>query len=145
MAVVSNINKVIAALKKLKVEAGKSTSAAIGFTQRYAVHVHEDMAAAHAPGKQAKYLEAPARQYATEIATAIRTVYSKTKNLEKALIMGGLRLQREAQQIVPIDTSALKNSAWTALEKEVVAVSAAAFAKSEAIRITELTKRANKP
>jgi len=35
------------------------------------------------------------------------------KAMERGLVKGGLRIQRESQKIVPIDTSALKNSART--------------------------------
>lgn len=36
--------------------------------------------------------------------------------MERGLVKGGLRIQRESQKIVPIDTSALKNSARTRKE-----------------------------
>jgi hypothetical protein len=37
----------------------------------------------------------------------------KVKQLRFALLIAGLALQRESQQLVPVDTSALKNSAYT--------------------------------
>ena len=33
----------------------------VGYTAGYAVHVHEDLASLHKPGKQAKFLEEPLR------------------------------------------------------------------------------------
>lgn len=39
----------------------------VGYVEDYAVYVHEDLNAQHKPGKQAKYLEQPARQKRGEI------------------------------------------------------------------------------
>lgn len=51
-----------------------------------------------------------------EIARAIkRHEKAAVKGLRKGLYRGGLFLQRESQLIVPVDTSALKNSANTRL------------------------------
>lgn len=66
---------------------------------------------------QAKFLEEPARRLRKEIVKIIQTIYAKTRNLEKALVAGGLRLQRESQQLVPVDTGNLKNSAFTRVER----------------------------
>ena len=38
----------------------------------YALYVHEDLAMHHAPGKQAKFLEAPARRYEDQIKRIVR-------------------------------------------------------------------------
>ena len=40
-----------------------------------------------------------------------------SKGLERGLLKAGLKLQREAQKLVPIDTGALKASARTELDK----------------------------
>ncbi len=39
------------------------------------------------------------------------------RSLEEALLKSGLFLQRESQKLVPVDTGALKNSAFTRVEK----------------------------
>lgn len=39
----------------------------VGYTQAYAIYVHERQDLRHAKGKSAKYLEGPARQYRQEI------------------------------------------------------------------------------
>lgn len=142
MVKVEGMERLIAKFKHMK--AGLPTqkeSAATGYTQRYAIYVHEDPIADHAEGKTWKYLELPARQLSGEIALIVVRVYKKTKSLAQALLMGCLRLQRASQEIVPIDTSALKNSAWTALEKDIPTVSAAAFSKSESIRAAGLDQK----
>lgn len=52
--------------------------------------------------------------------------------------MAGLRLQREAQKMTPVDTSALKSSAYTCKEGDHDKVAEAAFAKSEAARQSKI-------
>ena len=47
--------------------AGLRTEVEVGYTQGYAIYVHEDLEAHHAPGKIAKYLEHPARENQTEL------------------------------------------------------------------------------
>ena len=52
---------------------GWKTNVVVGYRQFYAIFVHEDLQARHRPGKQAKYLEEPARifkQQMLEIAAA---------------------------------------------------------------------------
>lgn len=142
MAQVENIERLMAKLGRLAqaAENEKKVSVVVGYTQRYAVYVHE-VQAEHKEGKQWKYLEAPARRLAKTIGEDIRKVVQKTKSLKQGLLIGGLRLQRESQKIVPIDTSALKASAFTCLEEYLEQTASTAYAKSEAIRQGELAKR----
>ncbi len=49
---------------------GVNTAAVVGYTQAYAVVVHEDLEAHHPVG-EAKYLERPARELAPELAAII--------------------------------------------------------------------------
>lgn len=123
---------------------GQNNVVVVGFTQRYAKKVHEDLEAHHKEGKQAKYLESPARSKSSEIRQVIGKVYTQTKRMDKALLMGGLRLQREAQLIVPIDTAALKASAFTCYQNELGTTAAVAYARSEAIRLAEIGRRAKR-
>lgn len=44
----------------------------VGYTAYYAIYVHEDLNAQHAEGKQAKYLESPAREKRKEMIQLIR-------------------------------------------------------------------------
>ncbi len=66
--------------------------------------------------QQWKFLEQPAREFQREMASDVRTASKRGVPLIKALIIAGLRLQRESQEIVPIDTGNLRASAFT--EKE---------------------------
>ncbi len=111
----------------------------VGFTQRYALWVHE-VQARHVVG-QWKYLETPARQKTREMARMIETALKSNIPLMQALMFAGLNLQRAAQLLTPVDTSALKASAFTCPTRDVESVSQTAFQKSEAIRIAELAAR----
>lgn len=105
----------------------------VGYTAAYALYVHE------APGKlrgkprgaskkgkgyrghfwdpqgrgQPKFLEQPAREKEPELIKVVRTAAASGVGLQQALYLAGLRLQRESQQLVPVDTGNLKASAFT--------------------------------
>ena len=120
----------------------KSESVTVGFTQRYAIYVHE-VQATHKVG-QWKYLETPTRYLKREMARMIEVAMKNGVNLRQSLMFAGLRLQREAQLLTPVDTSALKASAFTCPTKDIEAISQAAFAKSENIRQAELASRSKR-
>lgn len=135
---IENVGRLKAKLKSLEGKYGKE-SVTVGFTQKYALHVHE-IQAHHTVG-QWKYLETPARALKSVIGKMVGDSMKRGINLLQSLMLGGLRLQREAQQITPVDTSALKASAFTCPTKDVEAVSSQAYAKSESIRVSELASR----
>ncbi len=127
MAKIEGVEKVIAALKKRGLKWFTDSQGAapsdkrlnptvvVGYTQHYAVWVHENMEAHHPVG-QAQYLRQPARTLEHELGTlAVRAVRNGA-TVAQALLIAGLRLQRESQLLVPVDTSALKASAFTKLE-----------------------------
>lgn len=117
--------------------------AVVGYTQRYAMAVHE-VPARHAPGKQANYLLGPARKLANsgELNRVLRLAYKRTEgDLEEAVLTVAYRVLRDSQQVVPIDTSALKASGYACLEKDADSVAEAAFAESESIRLQVLAQR----
>lgn len=118
MATVEGVKGLIEKLQKMRAAAQRNERAvvSVGYTQAYAVYVHEDLEAKHKPGKTAKYLETPLRQMQQEFPRICKEMIMAGKTLAQALLVCGLRLQRESQLIIPIDTSALKNSAFTRLE-----------------------------
>lgn len=105
--------------KKLKQLAEKSKqgsgSVVTGYRGvNYAVYVHEDMEAQHPNGGQAKFLEQPARQLKGEFGSLVSNfIKSRKVTLIEALTMVALRIQRESQKLVPVDTGNLKGSAFT--------------------------------
>jgi len=63
---------------------------------------------------QPNFLVGPFRELREEFVKIIQRVMKKTGNdVELALMTAGLRLQREAQQRVPVEFGFLKASAWT--------------------------------
>lgn len=114
-----------------KIEPGKSVI--VGFTANYALHVHEnmEMAGAGLPRRSGhgfywdpqgiagpKFLEGPARELSNsgELSRILTSVVRSGKSVMQGLLVCGLRIQREAQQRVPVDTGNLKASAFTRIE-----------------------------
>ena len=93
----------------------RGRSALVGYTQAYAIYVHENLEAKHPVG-QAKFLETPMRENEAELRQVINDALKRGVALEYALLVGGLRLQGLSQRLCPVDTGALRNSAVTRLE-----------------------------
>ena len=93
----------------------------VGFTQNYAVHVHENLHSAHKVG-QAKYLETAYKKMMPLTFSLVAQIYQISGSIVKGLLVAGLRIQREAQKLTPVDTGALKASAYTAREKKSAAI-----------------------
>ena len=131
---------------KVESKAKDDTSVTVGFSQNYAVWVHEmpPSKVKHKKGKQWKYLSTPARQLASELGGIALEAYLKTGSMLKALIVAGQRLQRAAQKIVPIDTAALKASAFTAPTAKEDEAAAKAYVRSEFVKARNLDARAAK-
>jgi hypothetical protein len=100
----------------------------VGYTANYAVHVHE-RPAKHKPGKQMKFLEQPARQLGDTLGGMVAEALKRGVKLLPALYLAGQRLQRESQDIVPVELGNLKGSAFTAKEDELMSVVAASEGK----------------
>lgn len=115
----------------LRVSSGE-VSVTVGFTQFYALYVHE-INAPHKVG-QWKFLETAAKRNRRNVALNIERALNQKASFQNALMIGGLLIQREAQLLTPVDTSALKASAFTCPTNEVEAVSETAYRRSEAIR-----------
>lgn len=126
----------LAKLNELGVKAKEASEASVtvGYTQNYALYVHE-IPAYHVVG-EVEYLMKAVRATKKEVQANIIKAYQRGATLEQALLIGGLRFQREAMNRTPIDTGALRASAFTDLTKNVERVSLEAFIKSERIRIT---------
>jgi hypothetical protein len=112
----------------------------VGYSQNYALEVHERTDVQHRVG-QAKYLETAARATQPEVVKLLREGV-KTKKMAEAMLKAGLLIQRESQKLVPVDTSALKASAFTTVQEQLDQAAAEAHAKGEATRLATLAKRA---
>lgn len=117
MAKVENMDRVVAQLRALEARSRKedNVSVSVGYSQSYALRVHEDRNAYHAEGR-AGFLTDVAREMARELGNLVRTLLLQGRDTAQALLVAGLRLQRESQKNVPVDTGALRASAFTRLE-----------------------------
>lgn len=117
MAHVIGVLKLVEKLRELAVRrtTDADVSVAIGYTQSYAIYVHENLEARHPVG-QAKFLEQPFRERVNAMAAIVRKALLANRTMAQALLLAGLYLQRESQLLVPVDTGALKGSAFTRLE-----------------------------
>ena len=86
----------------------------VGYTASYAIYVHENLQAHH-PHGQAKFLEAPLRALRGELMQLVLRARMQGRTMAQALLIAGLRLQRESQLLCPIDTGNLRASAFTRL------------------------------
>lgn len=102
---------------KLRGKRHKNSSTIVGFTANYAVYVHENMEAKHTVG-QAKFLEQPLRQLANDgtFTKIVSDVVRAGHSLGQGLYLAGLRLQREAMLLTPVDTGNLRAGAFTRQE-----------------------------
>jgi len=142
---VLGIQKVIAALRKEGVKKAKTTEGyTVGFTQRYALVVHETNRKYRVGAW--KYLEIPTRQLSNsgELAAVVRQTVKSTGSITIGLKFAALRIQREAtdrsNNFVPVASGALRGSVYVGkgnAEKEAVA----AFARSERIRLKGKKKK----
>lgn len=141
---IEGLDSLYAKLDAMGKAADNNEPVIVGYSQKYALIVHENLTAHHKEGKQAKYLETPARAYVKQIANIVAEVYKKTKNLTLAKLAGGLFLLRKSQEIVPVDTAALKASGYVAVESKAEAAAQDALSASEAVRSQSLLARSKK-
>ena len=125
---VTGIKEVNAMLERKKI-ALPTVTVLVGYTAKHALFVHENMEA-KTLGKSIprpsglgvfwgpsnygpKFLEGPAREFAKDIVNVVTNAFAKGVPLLKALLLGGLRLQRESMKVVPVEYGNLRASAFT--------------------------------
>ena len=116
----------------------KGESVVVGYTAGYALYVHENeeiwppgmrlkgLPRPKGKGKywdpqnkaQPKFLEHPARELnnSGELSRIVVEAMRRGVKLQQALSLAALRIQRESQKLVPVDTGNLKASAFTQKE-----------------------------
>ncbi len=112
MAKVEGIKELYKTIDRMVDKHTGPKSVSVGYTVAYAMPVHENMTAYHKRG-QAKFLEQPARTFRKVMQEIIIKGLKRGLLMIDCLVLAGLRLQRESQKLVPIDTGALRNSAFT--------------------------------
>lgn len=116
----------------------KTAVVVVGYSQSYALEVHERTDVKHKVG-QSKYLETAARSNEHAIRQTLRE--ATPDKLPETMLKAGLLIQRESQLLVPVDTSALKASAFTTVEEDLDRVATEAKTKAELLRATVLAER----
>lgn len=94
---------------------GKDAMVEVSFGTNYALYVHENLEAHHPEG-EAKFLEKGSNNCREQVLNDIQSRI-KTTNFGLALYIGGLRIQREAQKLTPVEFGLLRMSARTDLVK----------------------------
>jgi hypothetical protein len=133
---IKGVENLVAKLRARAARAMRDTQASVlvGYSANYALWVHENMeqklkgqprpsgiATYWSPaGTGPKFLERPARELGKPggvLAQIIRKAFQSGKaTMAQALVMAGLRLQRESQMLVPVEFGVLRASAFTRLE-----------------------------
>lgn len=116
---IQGVSKLIGQLNTMAAQSKKRDDGdvLVGYSQNYALHVHE-RDVYHETGTW-KYLEKAYKEVYPSILHTIKEVYKKTGSVQKGLLISGLRIQRVSQdKYCPVDTGALKASAWTATEDD---------------------------
>lgn len=116
----------------------------IGYTQTYALIVHEDLEVYH-PYGQAKYLEMPSRRYRSNIYKVIAAGLGRGLSFQKSLLEGCEFLRQTAIPFTPIDTGALRLSTYISTLSKASVIAAKTFAVSEAHRLSVLAARSRNP
>jgi hypothetical protein len=112
---VEGVDRLIARLQA-RIKEAENVSVVVGYTAAYAIFVHEDLEANH-PNGEAKFLERPARERSREIGNIVREAMKRGVSMRNSLLLGGLYLQRESQELVPVKTGNLRASAFTEVDE----------------------------
>ncbi len=110
----------------------------VGFSKSYALEVHERTDVQRRVGGP-KFLEKAARENESKVKEMIRR--ASIEQLPETLLKCGLLIQREAQKITPVDTSALRASAFTTLEEDLDRVATEARTRAQAIMNSVMAQR----
>lgn len=122
---IDDVKKALEAAAK-KYSDQSQVAVVVGYNAKYALFVHENiemkwkgkkrpsgLGVYWGPKGQAKFLEQPARELGPELGRMITTAVKNGAKLLQALVMAGMRLQRESQKLVPVEYGNLKGSAFT--------------------------------
>ena len=105
-------NKVIAFLKAQSLKGRVTRRVSVGYSASYAAFVHENLAAFHPQGGQAKFLETPMRANLAEMDRIVKVNLANKESLETSLYRAGWYLLNESQPLVPVLTGFLRDSGY---------------------------------
>lgn len=86
----------------------------IGYSAYYAIYVHEDLSMNHPNGGEAKFLEKAIRKISKmgELGRIVKRKLEQGLTIGEALLAVGLRIIEVSNEIVPVDTGFLRDSAF---------------------------------
>ncbi len=110
---VFKLENILTEISERRAKAGKDSKSqvVVGYSAEYAVPVHERMDLKHTNG-QAKFLEQPLRTEKQAMADIIRKALQGRKTLAEAQMLAAQYLLKKSQELVPVDTGALKASGF---------------------------------
>jgi hypothetical protein len=126
-AIVVGVDSLMRKLSELAIK-HQDCDVAVGFTAKYALAVHEmhpKTLGKFVPRRSGlgvywgppqfgpKFLERPAKELRSTIAGIVTAALRRGVPFLQSLLLGGLRLQREAQLRVPVEYGNLRASAYT--------------------------------
>jgi hypothetical protein len=101
---------------RTKVQRDWRTRIVVGYTAPYAIYVHENLQANHPTG-QAKFLEKALRRTDRRLATIIANSIKAGATFQQAALKAGEVMKEASQELVPVDTGFLRNSAFNKVER----------------------------
>ena len=113
------INRITKAEGKFDVVVGYAVAprAESGDDTRYAIYVHEMTELWHKPPTKSRFLADPFRKIQAEIPSIVqREMITKKRSFSDALMTVGRKLKKESVAEAPIDTGAMRKSAFVAKE-----------------------------
>lgn len=96
----------------LRLKRQEVVTSQVGYAAPYAIYVHEDLQAYHAPPTRAKFLSEPFQRLRGRIADRIAVVIQRGGDLLQAVYEAGELVLSESRPITPIDTGLLRASAF---------------------------------
>ncbi len=130
--------KFSANIKRLKnqVRETKNAAVVVGFSQRYAIFVHEHIPAnaTYRVGRS-KYLESTSREFSEVLGQDIVRGVKAGRPLLEVLLETGQVLLNATKEVTPLKTGALRASGFVAPASQKDQAAAEAFSRSEVLRI----------
>lgn len=114
MSSIEGADRIVTKLTKRR-NGAKEVVGRVGYTAAYALYVHEDLQAFHPVGN-AKFLSGPLRRLKNVLTGIVAKVMKGGGTFRQGVTLACLHLQAESQKEVPVDTGALKGSAFTRIE-----------------------------
>lgn len=118
----------------------KSSRVTVGYAMPYAVYVHEDLSKYHPVG-EAKFLEKAAVAFKDVLGQDIAAAKRAGRSLLNAQLIAGRTLLKASKSLVPIDTTALRESGFVCDSRKEQDVAARALARGQRIRRGAMRRR----